>query len=96
MANGEHKFNFRGETMFLVETKYLFNGNLGLVVYDENGEDYATATLNICPLPENQLIADTKNCPELIEALASQGFIRKAGYSVRSRFRSYPVYTFLK
>ena len=96
MANGEHKFKVRDKSMTLVETKYQFNGNLALMVYGENGERYATATVNICPLPENQLTADTNNCPELIEALASQGFIRKEGYSVQSGFCSYPVYTYLK
>ena len=72
------------------------NGNLAIAIELEDGEPFATLTVNIDILMPDYAFVDTNNCPWAEEFIKENnlgeftGTVRKSGYC------SYPLYKFYK
>ena len=76
-------------------TKYQNNGNLAVIAFEDDGEEYGTLTVNIIPMEEDCFAClDTNNWPDA-EKVAYDLGARPTGEYVQSGFCRYPIYNFL-
>lgn len=80
----------------LHKEKYV-NGRLAITIECEDGEPFATLTVNLPDEPEtkaNQAYVDTNNCPWAMEFIAKNGLGRDTGAVGFSGYCQYPLVEF--
>lgn len=76
-------------------SQYSYNGNLAIEAYDaDNGEPYASVTVNLGLLLPEFAFIDVNNFPEIKEILESLGIAKYAGATRCSGYCKYPLYQF--
>lgn len=80
----------------VAKSKYLFNGNLAILMSDvESHEPFATLTVNLpTEMPENMAYVDTNNCPWAEEFIAKYELGKPTGQTANSGWCTYPLYVF--
>lgn len=78
------------------KTQYSNNGNLAIELIDkEDGCPFATLTVNLNKLPNNNLAyVDTNNCPWGEKFIKENGLGEPTGKYGYSGYCSYPLYKF--
>ena len=91
------KLAFNDEILGINIEKYANNDNLAIMLICETEgfpEPYATITVNIDDLDENQSCVDTNNCPWAIDLIEEYKLGEPTGKIIQSGFCTYPVYQF--
>lgn len=87
-----------GETVnvYPYRAKYYDNNNtaIELIVADgpDEGQQQATISVNIAPLPPDRIAVDTNNSPGAEKFLTENHLGEPIGISLKSGFCSYPIY----
>ena len=92
-----NEWNGEVENIKFVASKYANNGSLAVQAYCEDGEPYATITVNLPDSDmngENMAFLDTNNCDSLIRQMADAGYVELLPMYVNSGFCSYPLGAF--
>lgn len=79
-----HVLNIKADT-------YYFTGNLSLQTYEE-GLPYARITVNISPLPPNEVAIDVNNFPEALKILYDNNIAFPTEKVIRSGYCIYPIW----
>ena len=78
--------------------KYTYGNNLAIQLYSKDEEygmvePFATLTVNLCPLQEDNLaFIDTNNCPWATEFIEKYHLGKDTGMTRQSRYCIYPLY----
>lgn len=77
--------------------EYNIGGGLAIMIFTDEGEDFATLTVNLqVSLPGNCALIDTNNNPWAEEFLKKNKIAKPTGRCVSSGFCTFPVYEFDK
>lgn len=80
-------------TLVLFRASYP-GGNTAITMETEDQEPWGVLSVNICPLPERQILIDSNNnSPQLIAAMVEANVIQISERKIRSGFCEYPVAT---
>ena len=79
-----------------VKTSYLDSGSLAVFLITDEGEDFATLTVNLSSKKAygNLAFVDTNNCDWAIDWLEKTEIARPISYWEQSGFCKYPLYEF--
>ena len=92
------KVNLYGETFKVkpYKTSYASNGNLAVVLIDEDGELFDTITVNLDNVfqSENKAFIDTNNCQYAEKFIEKYHLGEYDGINQGSGFCYYPLYVF--
>ena len=77
--------------------KYMTNDDLAIEAFSENGESFATLTVNLgWPLPDNCAFIDTNNNGWAEKFLIENKIAKRDGPCASSGYCSYPLFVFNK
>lgn len=81
-----------------IACKYADGKSLAVLLYTEDGEDYADITVNISETKiwggDDKAFVDTNNCPWAIDFIEENGIGTPVGHIGHSGFCTYPLYMF--
>ena len=93
----ELKTDFGKYNVVLKRSSYRNNGVLAVLMETDDGEPFATLTVNIegwDSLPHDMSFVDTNNCDWAVKFLKDNKIAESMGVYASSGFCSYPLYKF--
>ena len=80
----------------LSKSLYVFGGTLSVTLWDKEGDEFATLTVNLQDnsLAESEAYLDTNNCPWAVEFVESNKLGERTGKTKDSGFCTYPLVRF--
>ena len=79
--------------VWLMQSEYSDNGNIAVIMLTEDGERYATLTVNITPKEKDCAAIDTNNYPQGMDFIEKNHLGEKIGEE-QSGYCTYPVVRF--
>ena len=88
------QYKYKGKSVSLRTDTYQNNGTLAVLIEHEDGEtDVITTNLNSPLQSATMAFLDTNNHPTIEKWIQDHGFGLPMGYTERSGFCDYPLYT---